>query len=107
MRQAGILAAAGIFALSNNIKRLKEDHDNGLALALGLAEIDGIHIDVNMVQTNIIFADIKADMGSLSDFLKEKGIIIGKSNHLRIVTHLDISREDIDYIIKAFKAFFG
>jgi len=107
MRQAGILAAAGIFALSNNIQRLKKDHENALALAQGLSEIDGIHIDVEMVQTNILFADITADMGSLCDFLKKKGIIIGKNNHLRIVTHLDISREDIDYTIKAFKEFFG
>ena len=60
-----------------------------------------------VIPINIIFADINADMGSLCDFLKEKGIIIGKSNHLRIVTHLDISREDVDYTIKAFKAFFS
>ena len=107
MRQSGILAAAGIFALSNNIEQLEQDHDNGLALAQGLSEIDGIHIDVEMIQTNIFFADITADMGSLCDFLKKKRIIIGKNNHLRIVTHLDISREDIDYTIKAFKEFFG
>ncbi len=107
MRQAGILAAAGIFALSNNIQRLKKDHENALALAQGLSEIDGIHIDVEMVQTNILFADITADMGSLCNFLKKKRIIIGKSNKLRIVTHLDISGEDIDYTIKAFKEFFG
>ncbi|MBU1697029.1 MAG: low-specificity L-threonine aldolase [Proteobacteria bacterium] len=107
MRQAGILAAAGIFALSNNIQRLEDDHDNALVLARGLAKIEGINIDVDMVQTNIIFADIKADMGALCNFLKEKKIIIGKSNRLRIVTHLDISREDIDYTIKAFKEFFG
>jgi len=106
MRQAGILAAAGIFALSNNIQRLKEDHENALALALGLAEIDGIHIDVDRVQTNIFFADIKADMGSLCGFLKKKGIIIDNGNPLRIVTHLDISRKDIDDTINAFKAFF-
>ncbi|WP_457551333.1 low-specificity L-threonine aldolase [Desulfobacula sp.] len=106
MRQAGILAAAGIFALSNNIKRLEKDHENGLALARGLSEIDNIHIDVEGVQTNIIFADIKADMKSLHKFLKAKRIIIDTSSHLRLVTHLDIAKEDIDYTIKAFKAFF-
>jgi threonine aldolase len=107
MRQAGILAAAGIFALKNNIQRLEEDHENAQALAQGLAEIEGIHIDVDLVQTNIIFADIKADIEPLCDYLKEKEIIIDQSNHLRLVTHLDISRQDIDYTIKAFKDFFG
>ena len=106
MRQAGILAAAGIFALSNNIRRLEKDHENALALAKGLSEIDAIQIDFQMVQTNIIFADIGADMGPLCGFLKEKGIIIDKSNHLRLVTHLDISKKDIDDTIQAFKAFF-
>ena len=106
MRQAGILAAAGIFALSNNVQRLYKDHENALTLAKGLAGINGINIDMKMVQTNIIFADIKADMESLCDFLKKKGIIIDNSNKLRIVTHLDISGEDIDCTIKAFKAFF-
>ncbi|MBU1340062.1 MAG: low-specificity L-threonine aldolase [Proteobacteria bacterium] len=105
MRQAGILAAAGIYALSNNLLRLETDHVNALALAEGLNEIDKIHIDIETVQTNIIFADIKADMDPLCDFLASKGIIIDKSNELRLVTHLDISSKDIDYTIQAFKAF--
>ncbi|MBU8910299.1 MAG: low-specificity L-threonine aldolase [Desulfobacterales bacterium] len=106
MRQAGILAAAGIFALSNNIQRLEKDHENALVLAKGLSAINQIHINMEMVQTNIIFADIKADMDALCDFLKEKGILIDKSNNLRLVTHLDISTKDIDDTIQAFKAFF-
>ncbi len=107
MRQAGILAAAGIFALLNNVKRLSRDHENAQVLARGLADIESIKIDVNMVQTNIMFADITADIQSLCDFLKDKGIIIDQSNHLRLVTHLDISRQDVDYTIKAFKDFFA
>jgi len=107
MRQAGILAAAGIFALSNNIDRLEKDHDNALTLAKGLSEIDNIQIDFQMVQTNIIFADISADMNKLYSFLKQRGIIIDKSNHLRLVTHLDISKKDIDDTIEAFRVFFG
>ncbi|WP_299977723.1 low-specificity L-threonine aldolase [Desulfobacula sp.] len=106
MRQAGILAAAGIFALLNNIQRLEEDHENALTLAKGLSKIDNIHINMETVQTNILFADIKADMDVLCDFLKEKGILIDKSNDLRLVTHLDISTEDIEVTIQAFKAFF-
>ena len=107
MRQAGILAAAGIFVLLNNILRLEKDHKNALTLAKGLSEINNIYINMEMAQTNIIFADIKADMDALCVCLKEKNIIIDKSNDLRLVTHLDISKEDIDYTIKAFKAFFG
>ncbi|HGY12186.1 MAG TPA: low-specificity L-threonine aldolase [Desulfobacterales bacterium] len=112
MRQAGILAAAGIFALSNNIDRLEKDHDNALSLAKGLSGIDDIQIDFQMVQTNIIFADIsftdiRADMDMLYNFLKERGIIIDKTSHLRLVTHLDISKNDVAETIKAFKAFFG
>ena len=107
MRQAGILAAAGIYALSHNIERLKEDHKNAMSLAEGLASIDGLDIDPKTVQTNILFADIKTDMDRLCSFLKEKGIIIDTANHLRLVTHLDISGEAIEETIKAFREFFG
>lgn len=106
MRQAGILAAAGIYALSNNISRLKQDHENSLALARGLSIISDHHIHVEEGQTNIIFADIKAEMKPFCDYLKTKGIIIGENNHLRLVTHMDISREDIDVVINAFKDYF-
>lgn len=107
MRQAGILAAAGIYALTHHIERLQEDHANALALARGLASIDGLEIDPQSVQTNILFADIKADMNRLCGFLKEKGILIDNSNHLRLVTHLDISGEAIEETIKAFREFFS
>ena len=107
MRQAGILAAAGIFSLLNNIQRLEKDHENALVLARGLSEINHIHIHMENVQTNIFFADIKSDMDALCSILKEKGILIDTSNHLRLVTHLDISTEDIEVTIQAFKAFFG
>ncbi|MCP3874838.1 MAG: low-specificity L-threonine aldolase [Desulfobacteraceae bacterium] len=106
MRQAGILAAAGIFALSNNIERLEKDHIHAKTLAMGLSEIDGISIQPDEVQTNIIFADIKSDINPLHEFLKTKGITIDKSNHLRLVTHLDISKDDIEYTLKAFRDFF-
>jgi threonine aldolase len=75
-------------------------------LAKGLFEIENIHIDMKTVQTNMVFADINADMSNLCNFLKQKGVVIGTSSHLRLVTHLDISKEDIDYTIQAFKDFF-
>ena len=106
MRQAGILAAAGIYALTHHIERLKEDHENALALAKGLASIDGLEISPESVQTNILFVDIKTDMDRLCSFLKEKGVIIDTSKHLRLVTHLDISAKDVDYTIESFKQFF-
>ena len=106
MRQAGILASAGIYALSHHIQRLEQDHENARVLARGLSDIKKIHINVDRVQTNIVFADINADMETLCRFLKEKGIIIDHSNTLRLVTHLDISRPDIDHVLEAFRAFF-
>ena len=108
MRQAGFLAGAGIYALLNNVERLEQDHDNALALAKGLNEINNknIHINMKTVQTNMVFADIDADMSNLYTFLKQKGIIIDTGSHLRLVTHLDISKQDIDYTIQAFKDFF-
>jgi threonine aldolase len=103
MRQAGFLAGAGIYALVNNIQRLEKDHENALALAKGLSEINNIHINMKSVQTNMVFADIDADMSKVCRFLKEEGIIINSDNYLRLVTHLDISKKDIDYTIQAFK----
>ena len=107
MRQAGFLAGAGIYALLNNILRLEKDHENALILANGLCEISNIYINMQDVQTNMLFADIDADMSILHKFLKQKGIIIDTDNHLRLVTHLDISKEDIDYTVQAFKEFFN
>ncbi|OQY51881.1 MAG: low-specificity L-threonine aldolase [Desulfobacteraceae bacterium 4572_89] len=103
MRQAGILAAAGIYALENNVDRLEKDHENARTLALGLSEIKGIGINPDQVQTNILFVDIQGDIRSLYAHLKEKGIIIDQSNHLRLVTHLDITPQDIEHTIGAFR----
>jgi len=65
MRQAGILAAAGVYALSHNIDRLADDHANAVRLAEGLSGIDAIHIDEKALQTNMVLADIDADMQAL------------------------------------------
>ena len=75
-------------------------------MAKGLSEIDNIHINMKTVQTNMVFADISADMSTLCNFLKQKGVVIDTSSHLRLVTHLDISKDDIDYTIQTFKDFF-
>jgi threonine aldolase len=112
MRQAGIIAAAGIYALDHHIDRLKEDHQNAKRLALGLKEIKGISIDPEEVETNIVIFDI-AEMGmtaaQVRDEMKKKGVLIhafGKTQ-IRLVTHLDVSKEDIEVALKAFRRALG
>ncbi len=108
MRQVGIIAAAGIYALDHHIDRLKEDHQKAKHLALGLHEIQGVSIDPEYVETNIVIFDI-AEMGmtaaQVRDEMKKKGVLIhpfGRTQ-IRVVTHLDISKEDIETALKAFK----
>ena len=108
MRQAGILAAAGIIALDEMTLRLQEDHENAKNLAEGLAEIPGIHLDVEGVQTNIIMVDVSG-MGingnQLADSLKKYNILINgsKDGNIRLVTHAYINKHGIDKVLKSFK----
>jgi threonine aldolase len=106
MRQAGILAAAGIIALEQHIERLAEDHDNARRLAEGLADIDALDVDPQSVQTNMVFCRLPdIGIGELAPYLKTRGILISGANPLRLVTHLDISAADIEKVIAAFKEF--
>jgi threonine aldolase len=106
MRQAGILAAAGLYALEHNIRRLAEDHENAARLARGLCDI--AQIKVTTPDTNMVFADIEAGKcPSLENALRRRGILAQVDSHMRIVLHLDVSRADVDRIIAAFKEFFG
>ncbi|MBD07299.1 MAG: low-specificity L-threonine aldolase [Gammaproteobacteria bacterium] len=108
MRQAGIIAAAGLYALQNNIERLSEDHKNAQLLAKGLNEIEQLTIDPKSVQTNMVFVDAhKIDCQELTSFLKSNGVLIQGSGLLRLVTHLDIREKDITTAVKAFKAYFN
>lgn len=102
MRQAGILAAAAKIALTDNVKRLQEDHENAQYLAARLAEIDGFEVNLQHVSTNMVFANIndQVDLNSVAKKLSEKGILLSASNPLRMVTHLDISKGDIDTFIE-------
>lgn len=103
MRQAGLLAAAGLYALENNIERLGVDHDNAERLATGLRMIDEISVDSRGAQTNMVYVDIgAANPQALSEFLRKRGILIAGLKQLRLVTHLD----DIDATIAAFNAYF-
>lgn len=108
MRQAGILAAAGIVALTNHVDRLAEDHENAALLAEGLMELDEIHIDLEQVQTNMVFATLrKGDVQELATFLENQGILINIRTPIRLVTHLDVTTEDIHKAIACFKKHFS
>jgi threonine aldolase len=103
MRQTGILAAAGIFALTNNVERLAEDHARALRLAKGIAAAGGERVTVDPVQTNMVFVELSGvDPKGRASKLAERGILILPGNPLRLVTHLDIGEEDVDRIITAF-----
>lgn len=105
MRQAGILAAAGIYALENNIQKLAKDHDNAKLLAQGLATIQ--ELEVMSANTNMVFIKVaKNSIAKLVSFLKNQGIIISKAETIRLVTHLDINKNDIKTTINAFKNFY-
>lgn len=106
MRQAGILAAAGLYALEHNVARLAEDHENAARLARGLSDI--AQIMVAAPETNMVFADIPAGQCSaLQDALGRRGILAQVGPHMRIALHLDVSNADVDKTVAAFKEFFA
>ncbi len=113
MRQAGILAAAGIYALENNIERLVEDHRNAALLAEALADLKGANIDSSRVQTNIVYFDVAGgrfeNAAQLTDELKKQGVLMLATAKctVRAVTHLDVKEEDIYHAQKALKAILG
>jgi len=104
MRQAGIIAAAGIVALETMVDRLAEDHANAKRLAEGLADIPGIELDPGRVQTNIVFFDLSNRMTArqLADRVARDGVLIGVNaeRRIRVVTHYGIERDDIDTALR-------
>ncbi|HLI11074.1 MAG TPA: threonine aldolase family protein [Alphaproteobacteria bacterium] len=113
MRQAGIIAAAGIYALEHHVARLGEDHDNARRLAEGLAELPGIAIDPAAIETNIVFFRLRPESGwdapSFAKAMRAQGVELGAfgPDLIRAVTHLDVSREDIDAALAAAAAVLG
>ena len=101
MRQAGVLAAAGLVALDTMIDRLAEDHQHARRLAQGLANIEGLSVDPDSIQSNIVFFDVDEELGTAADLiaaLKEQGVLVsypGKQS-IRMVTHRHITPEDIE-----------
>ena len=107
MRQAGVLAAACLHAVENHVERLAEDHANARTLAEGLAGLPGLTLDPKLVQTNMIFGTVDpARIGALAEHLKKQGIVILPNPSLRLVTHLDVSKDDVQKVIAAFRSFF-
>lgn len=103
MRQSGILAAAGLYALENNITRLQEDHDNAFWLANALKEAG---VDVIRQDTNMVFARMPAEQAkAFSQFMRERNIIISAGANIRLVTHLDVSRAQLAEVVTHWRAF--
>lgn len=101
MRQVGILAAAGIIALDEQVSALAVDHQNTQYLAEQLNLLPEFKFDIGAVQTNMIFTEYTGkDPKQLAHYLREKGFIISASNRIRFVVHKDISRTAIDLLIQ-------
>ncbi|MFN3770184.1 MAG: low-specificity L-threonine aldolase [Ectopseudomonas guguanensis] len=102
MRQAGVLAAAGLYALQHQVERLAEDHANAARLGEGLAALG---YSLEPVQTNMVYVQLGERAGQIKAFMAERGIAVSAAPRLRLVTHLDVSAEQIEQVIKAFAAF--
>jgi len=108
MRQAGIIAAGGIFALENNIQRLAEDHENALLLGKGLEDIDAVDVDMQALQTNMVFIRPRdGDSGALAAYLEKSGVLVDAGAKIRLVTHMQVSRRDVETVIAAVRAFYA
>ena len=106
MRQAGVLAAAGLIALEQSPRHLIEDHRNARLMARGLAQIPGIRIDPAKVQTNIVIFDVSETglaAAEVSARLKEHGVLINpvSASLMRLVTHYDVDREGCEMALAA------
>ena len=105
MRQAGILAAAGLYALAHNIDRLAEDHQNARLLAQGLARLPGIEVDLDRVESNIVNFSIAGTGMTAPEFcsaLAGDGIRVdGGETNIRAVTSLEVTQAEIEHAIKA------
>lgn len=111
MRQAGFLAAAGIYALEHNVQRLQDDHDNAVYLANALAGIDEISVNPALLQTNMFEIRFDGNYQALYDHLFNKGITFPKyprkSGNVRLVTHLDVTRNDLERVVAEIKTFYS
>jgi threonine aldolase len=103
-REAGLLAAAGLWALDHSIDRLAEDHHNARILAEGLAEIDGVRLDLSRVQTNIVYFEVQTmDAGDFLARCRQEGILGalgGPGGRIRFVTHLGVDAAGVQHALR-------
>lgn len=105
MRQAGVIASAGLYAITHHIDRLADDHENAAFLAKALECID--EIEVLSTATNMVFINIKSvDHQLFADHLAKSGVYILPEKNIRLVTHLDVNRDDISKAVECMKQFF-
>ena len=108
MRQAGVLAAAGIHALDHHVRRLADDHTLAQRFAAGIAGIDGLQVEPP--QTNVVFVDLEgAARARANEFIahvKARGVLVTGLYKLRFVTHLDVDAAGVDHAIAAVRSFF-
>jgi threonine aldolase len=101
MRQAGVIAAAGLYALAHNVQRLEQDHTNAEHLAAGLRALG---LSVEPAQTNVVYVHIpESRVGHLKSYLGEHGILATVGPRTRLMTHLDLARSQIDQALQAFR----
>jgi threonine aldolase len=108
LRQAGIVAAAGLYALDHNVERLAEDHENAKALAEGLAELPGARLDASKVETNIVIFEVDDPAGVYKQ-LASAGVESQQMGpgRIRLVTHMDVSRADIERALDVLREVLG
>ena len=109
MRQAGVLAAAGIIAITEHPALLQQDHDNARHLAEHLSGVPGLDVNVDAVQTNMVFAavDEQFHKGFIDRMAAEGVLLQGSPAALRLVTHFDFKAEHIDSTVAAFARVLG
>lgn len=102
MRQAGGLAAAGLYALEHQVQRLADDHANAQLLAQGLSQAG---FSVEPVQTNMVYVQMGDRAEALKAFAAERGIKLSAAPRLRLVTHLDVDAGQIEQVVSTFAEF--
>jgi threonine aldolase len=106
MRQAGIIAAGALYALENNVERLKDDHTKARHFAEEINKLTYIDVDLDTVQTNIVMYNTTTDAEALKEVLKEKGVLVSNegSEKMRAVFHMDVSDDETEQAIEIYKS---
>ena len=107
MRQVGVIASCGMYALKNNIERLQYDHDNAKLLATGLSKIAELKVEYGESQTNMVFVNCpKKHRLPLENFLFDRKILVASLDRGRLVCHLGVSEKDIKFVVNVFEDYF-